>query len=223
MLLKLIRCDVPAERREAFAEGQRAWASIVGLPGFFAQGGGWSEGQALLAAWWQDWDSYAAFRAEKHDQLLARSSHGLACDRIESSYWETVSDEFVDRRENPDAAGPPANLQIEEFELGPGCLPEFREFLTWRWRPALANASGLHEARLCRHRKRPGRYLIWSTWSGSARPLSLASLLQPGYRVPQRRLQLLRNHEAARIPLEAAWQIGNALARKSGFPSHAKP
>ena len=106
---------------------------------------------------------------------------------------------------------------VELLDLAPGCLPEFREFLTWRWRSALAGAPGLHEARLCRHRKRPGSYLIWSTWSPGARPVSLASLLQPGFRVPQRRLRLLRSHGAFRIPCEADWQVGADLRGKSAF------
>lgn len=223
MLLKLIRCDVATERREAFSRGQETWGELAQLPGFLAQGGGWSESQAVLVGWWADWPAYAAFRAEHHDALLARSGQGLACDRIETSYWESVAQESVDRRDNPDAAGAPDFMQVEEFELGPGCLPEFREFLTWRWRPALASAPGLHEARLCRHRKRPGRYLIWSTWGGAARPVSLASLLQPGYRVPQRRLQLLRSHHAERIPLESNWQLGQELVRKSNFTTPVEP
>ena len=246
MLLKLIRCDVAAERREAFSSGQRAWAGVAESEGFLSQGGGWSEDQAWLTGWWKDWASYANFRKTLHDPLLARSGHGLACDRIEISYWEDLSNEVVDRRGNPDASGAPATALIELLDLAPGCLPEFREFLTWSWRSALAGAPGLHEARLCRHRKRPGSYLIWSTWSpdarpglhearlcrhrkrpGSyliwstwspdARPVSLASLLQPGFRVPQRRLRLLRSHEAYRIPCETDWQVGADLSGKSAF------
>lgn len=217
MLLKLILCDVAAERREAFSSGQRAWAAVADCEGFLSQSGGWSEGQAWLTSWWRDWDSYANFRKNAHDHLLARSGHGLACDRIEASYWEDLPDEVVDRRGNPDAAGEPALALVELLDLAPGCLPEFREFLTWRWRAALAGAPGLHEARLCRHRKRPGSYLIWSTWSPAARPVSLAGLLQPGFRVPQRRLRLLRSHEAYRVPCEPAWQVGADLSGKSAF------
>ena len=217
MLLKLIRCDVAAERREAFSSGQRAWAGVAESEGFLSQGGGWSEDQAWLTGWWKDWASYANFRKTLHDPLLARSGHGLACDRIEISYWEDLSNEVVDRRGNPDASGAPATALIELLDLAPGCLPEFREFLTWSWRSALAGAPGLHEARLCRHRKRPGSYLIWSTWSPDARPVSLASLLQPGFRVPQRRLRLLRSHEAYRIHCETDWQVGADLSGKSAF------
>lgn len=217
MLLKLIRCDVATERREAFDRGQRTWSAVAELDGFLHQSGGWSEDQAWIASWWRDWDSYAKFRKDAHDHLLARSGHGLACDRLDISYWEDVPAEMVDRRGNPDASGAPALAMVELLDLAPGCLPEFREFLTWRWRSALAGAPGLHEARLCRHRKRPGSYLIWSTWAAGARPVSLAGLLQPGFRVPQRRLRLLRSHEAFRIPCEAAWQVGPELTGKTAF------
>ena len=73
MLLKLIRCDVAAERQEAFSSGQRAWAGVADCDGFLSQGGGWSEGQAWLTCWWRDWASYANFRKNAHDHLLARS------------------------------------------------------------------------------------------------------------------------------------------------------
>ena len=217
MLLKLIRCDVAAERREAFATGQQAWSAVAERPGFLGQAGGWTERQACLASWWTDWAAYSGFRKELHDHLLARSGHGLACDRIEVSYWEAVPEEQVDRRGSSDVREAPGLLQVELLELAPGCLPEFREFLTWRWHSALAGSTGLHEARLCRHRKRPGRYLIWSLWAAGARPTSFAGLLQPGYRIPQRRLQLLRSHEAMRMPLETTWSVPQAEAGETSF------
>ncbi|MCH2100946.1 MAG: YdbC family protein [Planctomycetes bacterium] len=222
MLLKLIRCDVAAERQEAFCNGQSVWDEVAECDGFLNQRGGWLEQQAWLTSWWSDWSSYANFRKETHDHLLARSGHGLACDRIEISYWEDLPNEVVDRRGSPDAAGAPVLTLVELLDLAPGCLPEFREFLTWRWRSALAGAPGLQEARLCRHRKRPGKYLIWSTWSSGARPVSLAGLLQPGFRVPQRRLRLLRSHEAFQISCEAGWQVGADLHGKSAFLTHGE-
>lgn len=217
MLLKLIRCEVASEHRDAFADGQGAWAATAQSPGFVHQGGGWAEEDAWIVSWWRDWDAYAQFRAQVHDHLAARSGQSLTSQETEVSYWATIAEEHVDRRGSADLQPAPALWQVEQLELAHGCLPEFREFLTWRWRAALAGAPGLHEAWLCRHRKRPGSFLIWSSWDQGQRAISLASLLHPGYRVPQRRLQLLRSHEVARIPLEEAWQVGRDSAGSSAF------
>lgn len=222
MLLKLIRCTVAPGSKETFANGQQAYSALHGCPGFVEQSGGFADApraaedqlqqgeQAWLAAWWKDWSSYSDFRSDLHDLLHARSGHALSCARTEVSYWDSVAGEKVDRTGNLPADAYPEVLQIEQLELAPGTLPEFKEFLNWRWRPSLSGLPGLFQARLCRHRKHTGRYLIWSTWAGDARATSIASLLQPGFRVPQRRLQLLRRHETQRVPLRAAWQVGGS-------------
>lgn len=212
MLLKLIRCQVDAPRRAAFEDGQSVWSALADRPGFGSQFGGWEDDAAWLAAWWHDWPSYAAFHADGHDGLQARGGQRALDLPTTVSYWQVLEDDHIDGRTADEVDRAPEGLQVEHFELAPGMLPEFRDFLAWRWRPALAGSPGMHEAWLCRHRKHPGRYVVLSTWDRPGQTRSMAGLLQPGWRLPQRRHRLLRRHAAHRITLHPAWTVRTADA-----------
>ncbi|MHC5006784.1 MAG: DUF4937 domain-containing protein, partial [Planctomycetota bacterium] len=49
MLLKWIRCTVPAPSREAFAHAQTRWSALRGVAGFRGQVGGWSAADPTTA------------------------------------------------------------------------------------------------------------------------------------------------------------------------------
>jgi len=222
MLLKLFRCDVSADQREVFAQGQRAWQACAQLDGFVGQMGGWHDDQAWVAAWWRDWASYQDFALENHDAIYQRSGQAGLYSHAESSFWTSLDGEKVDRRASFEADPVADSMQLEWIELAPGTQPDFRDFLAWRWRPGLAGTAGLIQARITRHRKRPGIYLAWSTWTRGAVHRSAASWLQPGFRLPQRRLRVLRSHQLTRIALAPSWQIP-PLPPDSSLESAAPP
>jgi uncharacterized protein DUF4937 len=208
MLLKAIRCQVAADCRAPFARGQRAWSASSRAPGFSGQTGGWAEGDAWVTSWWNNWQEYAQFMREHHDRIYAESGQKESVRHVEVSFWDLLPQGTVDRGHNETPTDAAEYLQIEILELAHGSLPEFEEFMTWRWRPALAGAGGLSMARMCRHRKLPGRYLAWSLWRNRYDAVGVASLLQPGYRLPQRRLQLLQRLEKVEVQSVPEWHLG---------------
>lgn len=131
MLIKLIQCTVPRDRREQFSTGQKAWAALADCPGFLAQFGGWSLAypkRAVIVGLWADRAAYDAFMRDVHDQIFANNGQAGAYDSIEVSLWTVV-----DR-----GAAPPA-LSREQVERG--LLLRWRE---QRDRPASRPAAECH-------------------------------------------------------------------------------
>jgi uncharacterized protein DUF4937 len=218
MLLKAIRCQVAAESRLPFARGQQAWSAAAGLPGFKGQAGGWAGADAWITSWWQDWAEYSRFMRQHHDRLFAAAGHQENVQRTEVSFWDLMPAGTVDRGHNETPSNSAEYMQLEILELAHGSLPEFEEFMTWRWRPAMAGAGGLSMARMCRHRKLPGRYLAWSIWRNRYDAIGVASLLQPGYRLPQRRLQLLQRLEKIAVQSVSDWSLELSSGKQAKLP-----
>jgi hypothetical protein len=227
MLLKAIQCHVLPEHKELFSRGQEHWATISSLPGFVAQQGGWQSSTAWVFGWWQNWDDYSAFMAKSHDPIFHGNSQEGTFRSSEISFWQSMPSAKIDRRRNlkhtptapassisldPDAADvEPVHdlILLELLQLAPGAWADFDDFLTWRWRPSLAGAGGLASARICQHRKLPGRYLSWSRWQAGADPIGMARLLQPGFRLPHRRTQLFRSLSQLQIRCVPTWEVNS--------------
>ncbi len=57
MIVKLVTCGVPSGKRDRFAQGQCAWATLSGVAGFCGQVGGWRKdeaGQAVIVGFRHD-------------------------------------------------------------------------------------------------------------------------------------------------------------------------
>ncbi len=228
MLLKAIQCHVLPEQQELFSRGQEHWAALSPLPGFVGQQGGWQQSTAWVFGWWQDWEDYSAFMANHHDPIFDDSLQSGTYRSSEISFWKSLPSAQIDRRRNlkhtpqspanalalnPDAekVEPQHDLiLLELLQLAPGAWADFDDFLTWRWRPGLAGAGGLASARICQHRKLPGRYLSWSRWQASADPIGMARLLQPGFRLPHRRTQLFRSLSQIQIRCVPSWEVDSS-------------
>ncbi len=223
MLLKAIQCHVLPEQQQVFSRAQEHWASLESLPGFVAQQGGWQQNTAWVFGWWQNWDHYSAFMAEQHDPIFHSSQQAGTYQSSDISFWQSLPSAQIDRSRNlrsgtaatPSADGAGEIILLELLQLAPGAWADFDDFLTWRWRPGLAGAGGLAAARICQHRKLPGRYLSWSRWQEHADPIGMARLLQPGFRLPHRRTQLFRSLSQIKVRTESRWEVENANPRRS--------
>jgi len=132
VLVKLIQCTVPRDRRERFSTGQTAWAALADCPGFLAQFGGWSFAdpkRAVIVGLWADRAAYDAFMRDVHDRIFASNDQAGAYDSIEVSLWSAV-----DRGAAPPALSPEhverglllhwrERCDRSASQLGPGRLP----------------------------------------------------------------------------------------------------
>ena len=207
MLLKAIQCQVAPEFRSEFSNGQRAWAGVSELKGFMGQLGGWHEDTAWITCWWESWEDYSIFMEQRHDQLYEANGQKGAIQESSINFWESMPKAWIDRTRSLPLSQSSGRILIEILELSHGALPEFEDFLTWRWRPALASAPGLSQARMCRHRKLLGRYMSWSHWEENGNCIGLARMLQPGFSLPNRRLTLLKSLRQFVVPLEPSWTV----------------
>lgn len=239
MLLKAIQCHVLPERQEVFSRGQEHWAALAQLPGFVGQQGGWHKNTAWVFGWWRSWQDYSAFMAEHHDPIFHRSGQAGTFGGSEISFWTSLPSAQIDRRRNlkHSHASPSAQVAmnadpgstsshdfilLELLQLAPGAWADFDDFLTWRWRPGLAGAGGLAAARICQHRKLPGRYLSWSRWQAHADAIGMARLLQPGFRLPNRRAQLFRSLSQVKIATLPQWDVQASTTERNSAEDRSR-
>lgn len=74
MILKIFRCRVALESRDAFLRGQQRWSSLAGLNGFVAQCCGFDRSDpaaCVILAQWTDRDAYDRFMSHDHDPIAA--------------------------------------------------------------------------------------------------------------------------------------------------------
>lgn len=74
-ILKLIRCTVAQDKQQRFANSQLAWKRTALCDGFLGQIGGWDNttGQAVILAFWHDYDAINNFMTHVHDQIVERN------------------------------------------------------------------------------------------------------------------------------------------------------
>jgi hypothetical protein len=83
MILKLFRCRVRADRRDAFLTEQRRWEALRSVEGFLVQACGFDRDEAsacTVIALWNDRRSYDRFMVREHDRILAGGDQAATYD-----------------------------------------------------------------------------------------------------------------------------------------------
>ncbi|MFG3282394.1 YdbC family protein [Streptomyces sp. NPDC048111] len=162
MLVKWIRCTV-VDRR-GFERGQRAWAGLLGEPGFRGQGGGWSRRRPDVAhvfAFWESRAFYDSFMARAHERLAAAQS-GTYKD-IEVRLFDhrfDVKTGFEPRFAEADVARV-AHCTVHEERVEHFALMQQRV-----WNPAMAGSPGMLGGVFA---EAPGHeFLVLSLWQAAA-------------------------------------------------------
>ena len=91
MLLKVIVCNVPPNRRAAFDHAQEQWRAIATVDGFCGQLGGWSaldDRHAIVLAFWRDRCALDRFMQSDHDCIVQRSRQSETYTAIDVTHFE---------------------------------------------------------------------------------------------------------------------------------------
>jgi hypothetical protein len=92
MILKHVVCAVATMHREAFSNGQLAWAQLRQVPGFIVQFGSFTKNEAQLFGLWTGPESYNAFMARWHDQIESDGRQREHIDRIAVNLYDVLDD-----------------------------------------------------------------------------------------------------------------------------------
>ncbi len=208
MLLKHIRCRVPAAVRTEFAAGQRAWAAMRAVPGFRGQWGAFVDDTAWILALWADAAAYERFMAEHHDAIAARAAQRGLYEAISVDIFDLVLDMPGACADLPAAVGRAGFARIADCVVRPGREDHVTAMQATVWAPGMKEAPGMLAGGSWRARDGSPRYLVVSLWTDAAAHARYLDDPFPRLRreaAPDDDLDDLQGH---RFALDPAWTVG---------------
>lgn len=212
MLLKLIVCRVPPEKRSAFSRAQEAWSALTGAEGFLGQAGGWDAAEsnaAVILGLWRDEAAYRAFMAGLHDRVFDASGQGAT---YESCSVALRSELFPIPGESGGGAakGLPrgAFLRVAECRILPGREDHFIHAQQVVWNPGMAGADGMLGGSFGRCVAEPRDFLVATFWASEEDHRRYGEKLLPKLRERSGAAEDLENLQGWRVALEPAWRVG---------------
>lgn len=166
MLVKWIRCSVPAASRADFHKTQQAWQALAGLPGFVLQVGGWNaqdDSEACILAVWAGKTDYEFFMQHHHDRITGSSGQGKTYDTIIVAFFDVLW-HSGDTADWPAAFAGAEYLHITQHTVYPQREAHFLDVQRTIWGPEMG-AAGM-SAGLVSRLSPPGQrvYLTASAW-----------------------------------------------------------
>jgi len=163
MLLKWISCDVTDAA--VFDVDQRRWAAALrGIPGFLAQGGGWSRrlpNAAHVFAFWDSERSHARFMAHEHDEIVASHRESWAGITVRT---------FLHRFDIGRPARPTFSdatvLRVAHCRVHPDRVEHFVAAQAGVWNPGMGACAGLRRGVFAQAGE--STFLVLSMWRSVA-------------------------------------------------------
>ena len=171
MLLKWIRCTVPARSREAFSRAQTGWSALRGVAGFRGQVGGWSVADpatACVLGLWRDRETYGSFMRDVHDRVADGSGQGRTYESISVVLCEVLLEMPGDRPRIDEAVAPAGFLRTADCRVRPGRSASFLATQRSVWLPGMKAAGGMLAGSFAAIDGSDRRYLVATLWADEA-------------------------------------------------------
>jgi heme-degrading monooxygenase HmoA len=168
MLLKWIRCTVPAQSRPGFSRAQEQWSALSDVAGFRGQVGGWSVADpsvACILGLWRDRDAYGSFMRDVHDRICE-------CSGQERTYESSLVVLVEELRGMPggrpaidEAVATAGFLRTADCQVKPGRSASFLEAQRSVWAPGMKAAGGMLAGSFGAMDGSEPRYLVATLWA----------------------------------------------------------
>ncbi|WP_051254560.1 YdbC family protein [Halobacillus kuroshimensis] len=166
MLIKLMKCKVSPEKKEAFSEAQASWSLLREIPGFLGQAGGWSKkhpDRAFIIAFWEDRHFYDAFMKDSHDEVLHQSGQERTYERLDVQLYESLYN--ITGTSPADVLEKAAFLRLAFTQVKKDKLDSFLTIQENVWNPGMAASPGMTGGFFAGHTESKSCYLILSSWA----------------------------------------------------------
>ncbi len=161
MYAKLIKCDVPANKRQQFSDGQKCWSKTANASGFIKQFRGWDGDQAIILALWQDKASVEHFMRTMHDPIAEKANQADSYSSIDVSYLNQVFEIPV---HSYSEKSKPQFIRIADCKLIDGKEQEFLDTQQKVWNTGMSSVKGMLGGYVWQFVKEPLRYLVTTFW-----------------------------------------------------------
>jgi heme-degrading monooxygenase HmoA len=171
MLLKWIRCTVPARSREAFSHAQTRWSALRGVAGFRGQVGGWSAADpatACVLGLWRDRETYGSFMRDVHDRVADGSGQDRTYESISVVLCESRLEMRGLKPRIDEAVASAGFLRTADCRVRPGRSASFLQMQQSVWLPGLKAAGGMLAGSLAAIDGSDRRYLVATLWADEA-------------------------------------------------------
>lgn len=166
MLIKLIKCKVSPEKKQAFSEAQASWSRLRDIPGFLGQAGGWSKKhpcRAFILAFWEDRHFYDTFMKNNHDEVFHQSGQDQMYEKLDVQLYEPLFN--IKGSEPAGIFGEGAFLRLAFTHVKKERVQSFLEVQENVWNPGMASSPGMTGGFFAGHTESENCYLILSSWA----------------------------------------------------------
>ncbi|QSX33539.1 DUF4937 domain-containing protein [Shewanella avicenniae] len=214
-VLKLIRCIVPRERREAFSASQNIWQGLTSITGFAGQAGGWEavSGHAVIFCYWLSEQDLLRFMETEHDRFLAKNRDIQAFSECRVTLYDQVLGV-------PTMSASDDQSRIVRTVYCNGVKDE-RQFIRDQhamWNPALAKQNGMLGGYIWRNRMRSRDFILQTYWESEQAHDRYTEDLLPELMQAMRPMRYMQAISGSFIREEPQWRVNPAHGHYAGVP-----
>ncbi len=171
LIVKRIVCDVLADKKTQFSQGQQEWRALAGQPGFAGQVGGWLDGdadKAVILGCWQDVGSYDRFMSEVHDSVFDVNGQKGTYSSGHVDRWQMVLPMPGERGSLSESIEDAGLIRIAHCRVKPSRFDHFIEVQQSIWNPGMASSGGMLAGAFNRHLEDETQFLVCTLWRSEA-------------------------------------------------------
>ncbi|MYL30403.1 DUF4937 domain-containing protein [Halobacillus halophilus] len=215
MLIKLIKCKVSPEKREAFSRAQALWSRLRDIPGFLGQAGGWSKKhpcRAFILTFWKDRHVYDSFMKNDHDEMFQQSGQAQTYEKMDVQLYETLYN--IKGAVPADILEEGAFLRLAFTRVKKESVPRFHEAQENVWNPGMASSLGMTGGFFAGHTESECCYLILSSWADESFHRRYQSDVFPKLLTNAKPGNLVSNLTGDGCVIEENWRVMPAVMRR---------
>ncbi len=167
MILKLIVCDVPEEKRERFSRAQAQWTELAGVDGFAGQAGGWestNRQRAVVIGLWRSKSYYDRFMRDVHDAIVESNRQDECYDSCRVTLWDCLFDIAGPGGDVAAALQASRTIRLARSAVSGGRDGEPAGIPSAAWKPDSVETKALLGGTFCRNRSDSKQILICTLW-----------------------------------------------------------
>ncbi|MCH1925781.1 YdbC family protein [Shewanella sp. C32] len=214
-VLKLIRCIIPREQRQAFSNAQHIWQGLAAIDGFGGQAGGWEavSNHAVIFGYWQSVDVLQQFMDNQHPQFLAKNTDIQSVSELKTALYEQIL-------AVPTMSPSSDQSRIIRTVYCNGVKDE-RQFIRDQmamWNPALAKQHGMQGGYIWRNSQQTADFILQTYWESEQAHSRYVEDLLPELMQAMRPMHYMQSISGSFVYEEPQWRVNPLHHHYAGVP-----
>lgn len=215
-ILKLIRCQVPREHRDAFSAAQGIWQQLESVNGFAGQAGGWEavSGHAIIFGYWQNQADLQHFMETQNADFLQQNKDVQRFSQCSVSLYEqTLAVPALSSETNTES-----RIVRTVYCNSVKNENRFRGDQIAMWNPALAKQHGMQGGYIWRNLERPRDFILQTYWESEQAHSRYVEDLLPELMQAMRPMHYMQSISGSYIHEQSLWRVNPRHGHYAGVP-----